>query len=608
MIALRSVGMLTCVALSCGAIWADDAKTKDAKNAGKAATKTTQIAHIRLSGSLEEGVPQSDPLFGVSTETFKTTLDRVRKAQNDSKIQGLILHFDGLELGYARVAELRQALADFRKSGKKLYAYLESGTSKDYLVACEADKVCMPASGMLMLMGTRAELMFFKGLLEKLGIRAEFLQFGIFKSAGERFTRDRLSDPAQKQYELVLNDFFATSYRRPILQSRGEKGVQTGDLMNALQQGILTARSAQQRKLIDVIGYEDEFEKQLLKDLAGTELKVVRDYGKDKAKEIDLSNPFALFQMLAPKKTTSTGKKDRIAIIFAVGPIMTGKSSPSIFGDQTLGSTTIIEAIREAEKDPKVKSIVLRVDSPGGSALASDLIWKELKQCKKPVIASMGDTAASGGYYISMGCKKIYADEGTLTGSIGVVGGKLSIGGLLEKAGVTTQTLSVVNSPNPFSMVRGFSPEELKAMEAMMKEIYDDFVDKVVESRNAAGQKFTRQAVLDLAEGRIWSGAQAKQRGLVDEVGSLHDALADARKLGGLADNADVDYLVLPKPRTFLDSLMDKGLDLSVLNQAELRFLSRMPELTRQLRHVDTMLRLRQERVWLTMPHGIDLQ
>ena len=188
------------------------------------------------------------------------------------------------------------------------------------------------------------------------------------------------------------------------------------------------------------------------------------------------------------------------------------------------------------------------------------------------------------------------------------MGAKLSVGGLLEKAGVTTQTIDVVHAPDPFSMYRGFREDEYKAMEAMMKEIYDDFVNKVVESRNASGQKFTREAVINLAEGRIWSGSQAKERGLVDAIGTLQDALADAKKTAGLAVDADVDYLVLPKPRSVLDSLMDKGLDLSVLSAAETRLLARMPELARQLRHVDALLQLRQERVWLTMPHGIDVR
>ena len=201
---------------------------------------------------------------------------------------------------------------------------------------------------------------------------------------------------------------------------------------------------------------------------------------------MDLSNPFNLFKVLfsTPKSSFRTGK-DRIAIIYAVGAITTGKGGRSLLGGDTVGSTTIVEAIRKAEDDPQVKAIVLRVDSPGGSALASDLIWRELQRCKKPVIASMSDVAASGGYYISMGARKIFAQPGTLTGSIGVVGGKLALGGLYDKIGITTETISRGANAGIFSTVHAFSPSERKALEKLMEDTYDQFLSKAMAGRAA---------------------------------------------------------------------------------------------------------------------------
>jgi protease-4 len=265
----------------------------------------------------------------------------------------------------------------------------------------------------------------------------------------------------------------------------------------------------------------------------------------------------------------------------------------------------MIEAIREADKDPKVKAIVLRIDSPGGSALASDLIWNELKRCKKPVVASMSDVAASGGYYIAMGAKKVYAQPGTLTGSIGVVGGKLALGGLYDKVGLKTETLSRGKNSGILSSTNPFTDSEKKAMEELMKEVYDQFLDKVQENRAANGKKFTRKQLIDLAEGRIWTGSQALERGLIDALGSLDDAIADAKVLGGLAKDADVDYLILPKPRSFLDALAEGGSPLSSLSSKELAVLANLPELGEHARMVDAMMQMRTEPVWLMLPHGI---
>ena len=568
---------------------------------------TAQIAHIRLAGSLDEAPVAADSLFGSSPENFKTKIDRILKAKNDKNVSGLLIHLDGLQIGYAKMEELRRAIAEFKKSGKKVFTYMESGDAKDYLVACDGDRVCMPAPGWLMLVGTRTEILFYKELFEKLGIRADFLQMGIFKFAAEPYIRNNMSPEAKAQYNLVLDDFFTNSYVGSIVRSRKDKkALSLDECAKIIDEGPFTAKKAKDLGLIDDVAYLDEFEQIMKKSLGVKALNIVKNYGSDKSKDLDLSNPFNLLKMLAGTKSTSIGnRKDRIALIYAVGPIVSGKGGSSLFGGDSVGSTSMIEAIREAEKDPKVRAIVLRIDSPGGSALASDLIWKELKNCKKPIVASMSDVAASGGYYISMGAKKVYAQPGTLTGSIGVVGGKLALGGLYDKVGLKTETLSRGQNAGILSTTHPFSDSGRKAMRSLMEEVYDQFLDKVQENRAAAGKKFTRQQLIDLAEGRIWTGTQALDRGLVDALGSLDDAIADAKVMGGLPKETEVDYLVLPKARNFLDSLMEGGSPLGSLSSRELSLLSKLPEFGDHARAVEALLQLRNEPVWVMLPHGI---
>jgi protease IV len=594
---LRSFTCLIAFATLAGLCFAQD----DVKTA-----PVPQIAHIRLAGALDEAPVAPDPLFGGSSENFRMKLERIRKAQSDKNIQGLVIHLDGLQIGFAKMEELRKVIAEFRKSGKKVFTYMESGEAKDYLVACESDSVCMPAPGWLMLVGTRTEIMFYKDLLELLGIRADFLQMGVFKFAAEPFIRNNMSKEARSQYNLVLDDFFTNCYIGSIARSRkGKKNMTPDALIKLIDEGPFTAQKALKVGLIDEIVYYDDIEGIIKKSLGAKEIKIVKDYGSDKKKDIDLSNPFNLLKIFSTPKTSAGIKANRIALIYAVGPIITGKSGASLLSTESVGSTTMIEAIREAERDAKVKAIVLRIDSPGGSALASDLIWNELKRCKKPVIASMSDVAASGGYYIAMGAKKVYAQPGTLTGSIGVVGGKLALGGLYDKVGLKTEVLSRGKNAGILSSTHPFSPSEKKAMEELMKEVYDQFLDKVQENRAAAGKKFNRKQLIDLAEGRIWTGSQALERGLVDALGSLDDAIADAKVLGGLTKETDVDYLILPKPRSFLDSLAEGGSPFSSLSAKQLSVLANVPELGEHARTIDALLQLRSEPVWVMLPHGI---
>ncbi len=297
------------------------------------------------------------------------------------------------------------------------------------------------------------------------------------------------------------------------------------------------------------------------KSLKVDEIKLVEKYGKKKLDE-DFSgfNGFMkLMQMLSGnEESAASGKNRKIAVIYAVGEIVDGKSSQGMMGGETVGGDTLMKAFRDAEENPKVAAIVLRIDSPGGSALASDLVWRSVVSSKKPIVASMGDVAASGGYYIAMGAKKIIAEPGTITGSIGVVGGKIALKGLMNKIGVTTDVISRGKNSGWQSSVEPFTASEREVWSKSMDDMYRQFTGKA-----AAGRKIElKHLVADLAGGRVFTGRVAVENKLVDRVGTLDDAVAAARSLAGIKADEPIDRLNLPKPKTLFESLFgDNGDD-----------------------------------------------
>lgn len=567
------------------------------------------IAHIKLSGDLDE-TPEGDSPFGASAENLKARLDRIKKAKKDPAVKALLLHLEGLEFGlfsFGKIEEVRRAVADFRASGKKAYCYADEFGGLDYLIACACDVVCVPESGSFGLLGLRIEMEFYKETLELIKVKADFLQMGEAKGAAEPFTRTSMSPETRKQYDLVLDDLYENAVVKVIAESRSAAKLSADKVKALIDGGPYTAKKAASLGLIDRITYFDALEGAIKNDLKAESLSLVKNYGK--AKKLEDESPLAVLAKLMnpPKKTSS--KKPKIALIYAVGAIETGKGGGGLFGGGTVGSTTMVEAIRQAEKDDTVKAIVLRVDSPGGSALASDLIWHELKRCKKPVVASMGDVAASGGYYISMPAQKIYAEPGTLTGSIGVVGGKIVLGGLFEWGGVKTETLARGKNSGTFSSAAMFTKSEREAIGALMQDIYDQFLDKTLAGRQAAGVKLTREKLLGVAGGRIWTGRQAKAHGLVDELGTLEDALADAKKRAKMPEDVEPELLILPEPVSFLDRLAEGKFDSRLQGaQTLVPQLQKVPELRGHLRAVETLINLRGEKVWLMMPHRISLK
>jgi protease-4 len=579
------------------AVLADETKEKPA------AKPPVTVAHIKLTGGMDEKTPMVDPLLGQLGETFKQKIDRIKKVRDDKDVQALLLEIDGLTVGFGKLHELSQAIASVRAAGKKVFAHVESGFNRtDYLLALSADEICLTDQSWLMINGIRMEVTFYKGLLEKLGIKADMLQMGDFKGAAEPYTRENLSDANRKQMTAILDDYYENEMVARIAKARK---MSTDKVKALIDNGPYSGRAALKAGLVDKLAYFDDYESHLKQKLGAETIKVVKDYAKKKdTEDIDI---FGLYRKLlfGPSKTTSS-KNPKVAVIYATGMIVTGKSSSSFFGGETMGSDTIVKAIREADSDRTVKAIVLRVDSPGGSAVASDLIWNALRKCKKPVIASMSDIAGSGGYYISMAARKIYAEPGTITGSIGVVGGKMAMRGLYDKVGLTTEVLSRGKNSSLLGGNDPFTDSERQAFKGLMQETYDQFVDKVLECRIQAGKKMTRDELLKLAGGRIYTGRQARENGLIDEVGTFEEAIAAAAKLGGLPADKEPELLMLPKSKNSLESLLGSAFGAQM--SADLQMVRKVPGLAEKLRGVDALIGLGKEPVWAILPFRIDVR
>jgi len=506
------------------------------------------IAHLRITGDLPDGVGQGGLLADVSPRLHRL-VERLDKAAGDERVVGVVLAIESPAIGRARADELRAAVGRLKRAGKPVAAVFVGGSPAAYAVAAACDTVVMPPASTLELTGVRAEMMFFKAMLDRLGVAAEILQVGEFKGAGEPLTRTSMSPALRQQYEAFIGDL----YDQLVAQVAADRKLEPGRVRELVDTGVFTPEAARAAGLIDAVQYEDESVAALAKRLGGEQPKLARDYAERKVDD-DFSGVGGLVKLMelfsGQKKSAPAGKGRRVAIIHVAGEIREGKSTDDLVMGGSAGSDTLVEAIREAATDEKVAAIVLRIDSPGGSALASDLIWREAERAKKPVVASLSDVAASGGYYIAVAADRIVAAPGTLTGSIGVVGGKVAIGGALEKVGVHTDVVSKGKNAGWLSMTEKFTEGEREAFLGTMKDVYRLFTGKV-----AAGRKLDQAKVESLAEGRVYTGRQALEAGLVDRLGTLDDAIDEARKLADVDADEKLERILLPEPRGLFDDL-----------------------------------------------------
>jgi len=472
--------------------------------------------------------PFSDiDLLNSSTEgsvEFKDILDNIEKAKNDDKIKGIYLNFSSVNAGFSQIEEIRNKLLDFKVSGKFIYSYADSYSQSAYYLASVSDKISLNPEGIIELKGLSAEIMFYKGLMDKLGIEAQIIRHGKFKGAVEPFMYNQMSNENREQIEKLLNSISDYMVDGIATEREGITSEEIHKMINNMY--LSSARKCLEGGIIDKIAYQD----QILSDL------------EDKSEhEITLTD---YMKVKNPKTSVSDNK---IAIIYATGEINTGKGSYN-----TIGSETTVEAIREASEDENVKAIVLRVNSPGGSALASEIIWREinLAKQKKKVVVSMGDYAASGGYYIACNADKIFANNSTLTGSIGVFGIVPNTKNFLnEKLGVYIETVKTHKHSDIANGYRKLSDDELNVIQNSVEDIYETFITHVSEGRGIPVRK-----VDEIGQGRVWSGADALSIGLIDEIGGLEDAIASAADLSALEDYR---IITLPKKTDMFEEFIE---------------------------------------------------
>ena len=576
---------------------------KPGDNADAKTTLASTWAHVEVKGGYPEGASMPG-LFGAVSENLSTGLGRLKKAATDDQIGGVILRIKSPSLGWAKLHEFRQVVAALKKAGKKVVAVVDDAGTQDYLLAAACDEIIMPEGGSLMMVGLRMEVTFYKNLFDLIGVKADMMQVGEYKGAAEPYSRTEMSAAYREEMEAVLDDY----YDLIVTGVAEARGLDREKVIAAIDSGPHTARAAKELGLIDRLAYEDEVKTILNKEFAGK--KLVRGYGKQRV-DTDFSGLAGMMKMMnlmmgvEPRRRASNAPK--IAVVHATGMIMTGRSMNDPFGGQIVGSETLVSAIRKAEADDTVKAIVLRVDSPGGSALASDLIWRALKKCQKPVVASMGNTAASGGYYISMGAKTVFAEPGTLTGSIGVVGGKIAIGGVFNKVGVTTTVLKRGKNSGTLSSLEPFSDSERAAMMKLMKEIYDQFTTKVADARG-----MELEALEKLARGRVYTGKTALKLKLVDQLGTLDDAVAKAKELAGLKAEDKVERMILPKATSPFEALfgpIDAQVQTPAGQASRQAFLQALqsvsPELAREWSALSVLQLLSRERRMTILPYRI---
>ena len=511
-----------------------------ASNESKVTIDDNTVLHLSLNYPISERTSknpfQNLNFGGFETENnlgLKDILAHIKEAKTDSRIKGIYVDVSAIQGGFASIEEIRNALLDFKKSGKFILAYSEVYTKGAYYLASVADKIYVNPEGMVDFKGFSTEIMFFKGALEKLDIEAQVIKVGTYKSAVEPYILDKMSKPNREQITSFLGSLY-THFLSNIAISRKIPVDSLSAIANTA--AVQTATDAVKFRLVDGVKYKDEVLTEL-KSLCGIAQK----------KEL---RSVSISDYTPQTKELSKASADRIAVVYAVGEIVSGEGD-----DETMGSENISRAIRTARLDDKVKALVLRINSPGGSSLASDVIWREVELTKKvkPVIVSMGDVAASGGYYIACAADSIFAQPNTITGSIGVFAIIPNMKKFFNnKLGITFDEVKT-SKFSEISITRPLSDDERLLLQAEVNNIYKTFTQKVANGRHK-----TPEFIDNIGQGRVWTGAEAIKIGLVDRLGNINDAVKSAAKKAGLKEYKLVDY---PDQKDPLKELFDDSAD-----------------------------------------------
>jgi protease-4 len=490
---------------------------------------------LNLHGEIPEQPPAELPsLFERRPAPLRVLVESLDRAATDPKVTSMVLRVSFLsDVGWGRVQELRDAILRFRKSGKPAYAHLEFCGNREYYLATACTKIYAVPTAIMDITGLRSETIFFANTLKKVGVEAQFEGVGKYKNAPNQFTETGFTAPHREQMEALLDSMYGQYM----------SGLQTGrnktaeEVQAIVDNGPYDGQQALKAGLVDELVYEDQ----------------LRDRLKD-------ATALAPAKYAKHARGFGIDRRPKIALIYAVGEITSGESQGGALGGQSAGSDTVAAALREARKDGDVKAIVLRVDSPGGSGTASDVIWREvvLARQAKPVIVSMGDLAASGGYYIAMASDVIVAQPTTITGSIGVFGGKMSLRGLYDKVGLTKEVLTRGQHADLFTDYRPWTDEERAKFRTLMTAFYQEFV-----TRAAEGRKKSYAEIDAVAQGRVWTGAEALSHGLVDQLGGLEVALGVAKERARIGKDQEVNLVVLPERKGLIETILERQEDSS---------------------------------------------
>jgi protease-4 len=499
--------------------------------------KKNTVLKLTISGEIEEWTPKASIPFGFAKKRMSLYdyIKILKDAEKNPKIVGLYLRLKQFSMGPGKIEELAKAIYEFSQK-KPSFTYTEtfgefSPANGSVWLASSTNKVYINPDGYVNLIGINAEVPFLRGTLDKLHIYPDFDHIAEYKTAMNLFTEKKFTEAHKEMEESLVNSIFnnmveSISRRRKIKKE---------ELINAISKGPLSAKEALNLKLIDGLLYEDEIEEKL-KEIGGKEYNLVSE---------------------SKYRIEGNGSKEKIALIFGIGGIYVGSSEPSPFGGSSgMGSETISKYFRDARKDKSIKAVIFRVDSPGGSAIASEIIRRELLMTKKekPVVVSMSDVAGSGGYWVSMSADKILAQPSTLTGSIGVVVGKFNAKGFWEDLlGITFDTVKVGAQADFYSSIQNFTPEQREILKKQMNEIYDEFVLNVSKSRNIPEEK-----VRQIGKGRVWTGSQAIDLKLIDKIGGYKEAIEEAKKLAKIPEKEEVELVIFPKEKTFFEILIQK--------------------------------------------------
>lgn len=528
--------------------------TRAAEDQAEKATKPT-IAVFALTGEITESpTDESFPLFDLPVASLRDLTRRMTRAAHDDNVKAVVLLAENAHPGSAQIEELRQSMAAIQKAGKEVYVHSDSLGMADYVLFSGATRIAVAPTADLWVTGLYAEQPYLRGLLDKLGVQPDFLTCGDYKSAAELFMRTEPSKQADEMYNWLLDSIHKS---RIALIAKG-RNVSPEQASKWIDNGPYTAEKAKAAGLIDAVEHRQDFTA-FLKKKYGDDLTFDRKYGQPKQPTIDFSNPFVAFKILADlfggnKKPASD--KPAVGIVFVEGPIMLGSPEPSIFGAEGAARSSVIrKALDQAAADDKVKAVVLRVNSPGGSAVASEIILDATRRvkAKKPFVVSMGDVAGSGGYYVACASDTIFADPSTITASIGVVAGKVVTTPMWNKIGITFKPYTRGQHADLLNSDRPFTDDQRQLMQSWMNDIYGVFKQHVTDARKDRLKKPLDQ----LAGGRVYTGQQALDLGLVDRLGTLDDAIAFIAAKADMKDG-EYDTRPVPEPKNFIEQLMEQ--------------------------------------------------